>query len=102
MVHETIAAVQETERQAEQIIKDAQQESTQILEKAKDEAKKIVEDAEAAAKAKTLSLQEQLLRESDESLQKEELDVKNELEKMAVKARIREDGAVEKILAALF
>lgn len=102
MVHETIAAVQETERQAEQIIKDAQQESTQILEKAKEEAKKIVEDAEAAAKAKTLSLQEQLLRESDESLQKEELDVKNELEKMAVKARIREDGAVEKILAALF
>lgn len=101
MVHEAIAAVQETERQAEQIVRDAEQEGAQILEKAKEEAKRILEDAENAAKTKAVSVQQQLYRESEESLQKEELDVRAELEKMAIKARIREDGAVDKILASL-
>ena len=101
MVEETIKAIKETEREAEEIVKYADTDCTSILEKASADAGRIKEEAEAEAKAKAKASLQAAKEAGETEAEKALAEVETEIASLKEAARQKEGDAISAVIAEL-
>ena len=101
MVVDTIQSIKDTEKKADEIMKQADQESKDILTKATQEASKLKEDAKISSTKKAAADLEEAKAQGNQVLQQQEENTKNEIKGLNEKVKEKENEAIQLILEGL-
>lgn len=101
MVEETIKTIKETEKEAEELIKNAAATCTEILERAAAEAKELKQKAEMDAKAKADADMKAAVETGEKSAADALKSVEAEITSLKDAVRSKEDEAVVSIISEL-
>ena len=101
MVEDTIKAIRETEKKAEEMIADAKASESQLLEKAKQEAAELESCMIEQAKAQAAKARDEALRAGKEKLEETVQEAGSEIKQLKETAKSREKEVVQAIVEAL-
>ena len=101
MVEETIKTIRETEKEAEELIKNAAAECTEILEGAAADARELKQKAETDAKAKADADMKAAVEMGESSARDALRDVDAEIASLKEAVKAKEDAAVASVISEL-
>lgn len=101
MVEETIKAVKEAERQAEQLVKEADKKCAEILEAAKGEADQIKKTAIADAKRQADEALAETVKEGKEAAGQAMAEMETQIADLKQTAKTRKKDAIDAVIAKL-
>lgn len=102
MVQDTIHAIQEAERKAEQILEKAQQSYDDAVKKARKEAAALKERSETESRAKAAQTMQSVRLEGEERMKRAQEEAAVQAQALYQKADLQKEAAVEAVLAVLF
>lgn len=101
MVEETIRSIRETEKKADEIIREAEAKSLAIREEAGVNAAKVTEELISAARAKALAMAEQAKENGDRAEAEAMAETEKEISGLKASAMKREKEAVDLVISLL-